>query len=169
MPVLQPPPFRIYLLRHARAGNAEPGGRDFDRKLDDDGYAQAEIIADRAADKHYVPDIILSSTAVRCRETTEAFSRAFNDRCEISYIDEIYNGNPETYIALLSGQSDRRSVMVVGHNPTIETVLETLIGKSAIEAVLPSGFPTAGLAVLDPEATPEMQEPGWRLTDFLKP
>ena len=168
MPVLQPPPFRIYLLRHAHAGNAEPGERDFDRKLDDEGYAQAEIIADRAADKHYVPDIILSSTAVRCRETTEAFRRAFNDRCEVSYIDGMYNGLAENYLSLLSGQSDRRSVMLVGHNPTIDIALEMMIGKPVKDASLPAGFPTAGLAVLDPDTTPEHQDAGWRLTDFLK-
>ena len=34
-------PQRIYLLRHAKSGWAEPGARDFDRSLSDAGFAEA--------------------------------------------------------------------------------------------------------------------------------
>lgn len=161
-------PSRVYLLRHAHAAWAGPGQRDFDRALDDAGYAEAEVIADRAADKGYLPDIVISSTAQRCRETAQAVRRAFNDRFEVHYVDEMYNAEPDTYLALISAQTSSRSVMLVGHNPTIEAVVEALIGRKQMEALLPSGFPTAGLAVFDAEPAPA-DESKWRLSAFLSP
>jgi phosphohistidine phosphatase len=169
MPAFNPPPYRVYLLRHAHAAWPHPGERDFDRRLDDAGYAQAEIIADRAADKGYRPDVVLSSTAIRCRETAEAIRRAFNDTFDITYVDEMYNAPPETYIALLAAQSADRSVMLVGHNPTMEAVLEAFIGHANVDAILSSGFPTAGLAVLNAAPSQDGEDVAWHLVDFLSP
>jgi phosphohistidine phosphatase len=53
--------------------------------------------------------------------------------------------------------------MLVGHNPTMEQTLEALIGHGALCQALPTGFPTAGLAVLDYDRG----LPGWRLVDFV--
>lgn len=46
-------------------------------------------------------------------------------------------------------KTDAGSVMLVGHNPTMEATLEAMIGEDLLHAAPPSGFPTAGLAVLD--------------------
>ncbi len=161
-------PSRIYLLRHAHAAWAGPGQRDFDRPLDAAGYAEAEMIADRAADKGYLPDAVISSTALRCRETAQAMRRAFNDSFDVAYIDEMYNAEADTYLALIATQTASRSVMLVGHNPTIEAVAEAMISRKQMEALLPSGFPTAGLAVFDADAT-SSGEARWHLIDFLHP
>ncbi|NTJ42252.1 histidine phosphatase family protein [Agrobacterium larrymoorei] len=169
MSVTKPQPFRLYLLRHAQAAWPNPGERDFDRKLDDKGYDQAELIADRAVDKRYKPDLILSSTATRCRETTDAFRRAFNESVEIAYVDEMYNAQPETYLSLILGQQEISSLMLVGHNPTMEGTIEALIGHEALQTALPDGFPTAGLAVLDVIADSDGKTPQWRLIEFLVP
>lgn len=169
MPVLQPPPFRIYLMRHARAALPAPGGRDFERPLDNTGYAEAELIADRAADKRFAPDVVFSSTALRCRETAQAVRRAFNDTFEVTYVDEMYNAEPAIYLSLLSAQTQARSVMLVGHNPAMEAVTEALIGQQKMAALLPSGFPTAGLAVLDAEPQAQANGTGWTLSEFLSP
>ena len=60
MPAILPPPTRIYLLRHAEAAWALPGQKDFDRPLSEKGYADAEVVADRASDMGYKPDLVLS-------------------------------------------------------------------------------------------------------------
>lgn len=169
MIVLEPPPFRIYLLRHAQSGWANPGERDFDRTLNDTGYAEAETIADRAADKGYRPDILLSSTAIRCLETADAIKRAFGGELDFDDIDEMYNAQPDTYLALITGQKERNSLMLIGHNPTIEAVLEAIIGEDALHASLPSGYPTAGLAVIDPLPSNGTGKTRWQLVDFLSP
>ncbi|KQV81656.1 histidine phosphatase family protein [Rhizobium sp. Root1220] len=162
MAAISPPPSRIYLLRHADAAWAGPGQRDFDRPLNQKGYDDAEIIADSAADKGYRPDLVLSSTAVRCRDTANAVRRAMGETVDMRFVDELYNASPDTYLEIIDSQ-DVGSVMLVGHNPTMEQTLEALIGHEAVSRALPNGFPTAGLAIIDFDGPAR----GWRLVDFL--
>ncbi len=161
MTSLLPPPSRIFLLRHAEAQHAVPGQKDFDRPLNENGYAAAEIVADEAAEKGYKPDLIISSTALRCRQTAETVRRVVNPSTELRFVDAIYNGTVDIYLSLIASQTDRQSLMLVAHNPTIEQTLEALIGHEALGRTLPHGFPTAGLAVVDATAS------GWSLTDFI--
>ncbi|AYG68201.1 MULTISPECIES: histidine phosphatase family protein [unclassified Rhizobium] len=161
MTSISPPPSRIYLLRHAQAQQAAPGQKDFDRPLSDNGYAAAEIVADEAADKGYRPDLIISSTALRCRQTAEAMRRVVTPSTEFRFVEAIYNGTLEIYLSLIAAQTDQDSVMLVAHNPIIEQTLASLIGREAVAGALPRGFPTAGLAVVDSTAS------GWSLTDFV--
>lgn len=164
---IQPPPSRIYLLRHARSGWPQPGGRDFDRALDDHGYAEAEVVATLAADRRYQPELVLCSTALRCRQTADAIHRAFGEEIELSFIDELYNGTLDTYLAVLDAQDGARAVMLIGHNPTMEELLEAMIGPDRMAALIPSGYPTAGLTVLD-HGGPLMAAAGtWQVKDFL--
>ncbi|MCJ8518174.1 phosphohistidine phosphatase [Pseudorhizobium tarimense] len=159
------PPSRIYLLRHARSAWAQAGERDFERPLDGEGFAEAEIIAEKAADHGYRPDRVISSTAVRCRQTAEAVRRAMDEELELVFVDELYNAPVDTYLELLRANTAISSLMIVGHNPTIEEVLERLIGTDESAGVIPIGYPTAGLAVLDQPSVSDAQF--WRLTDFL--
>lgn len=162
-------PSRVYLLRHAKAAWAAPGEGDFDRGLNEAGFAEAEVIADLAADRRYRPDLLLSSTAARCRQTTQAWQRAFNEAVNIFYVDEMYNARSETYLSLIAAQTEVQSVMLVGHNPTMEATLEAMIGEDLLHAALPSGFPTSGLAVLDQDDSAASGKNRWRLIDFLAP
>lgn len=161
-----PPPYRIYLLRHAKAGWARPGQRDFDRELTDAGYAEAEIVADLAADRGYRPDLVISSTAARCRQTAEAVRRAFDEEIEFRFVDDLYNCPADNYFDMLDALRDFNAVMMVGHNPAIEEVLATLVGLDVLAECIPEGYPTGGLAVLD-----HVEESGggkaWKLADFL--
>jgi phosphohistidine phosphatase len=163
MTAVLPPPSRIYLLRHAEAAWAAPGQRDFDRPLNEKGYADAEIVADKAADRGYRPDLVLSSTALRCRDTAYAVHRAMGATVDISFVDELYNASPAIYLEIIDAQQAVSSVMLVGHNPTMEQTLEALIGHNALSQALPTGFPTAGLAVLDYD----IAIASWRLIDFV--
>ncbi|RUZ11954.1 histidine phosphatase family protein, partial [Mesorhizobium sp. M7A.F.Ca.US.007.01.2.1] len=45
---------RLYLLRHAKAGWALPGMRDFDRPLDASGRADAEMMGAAMRSRLYV-------------------------------------------------------------------------------------------------------------------
>ncbi|CCM75838.1 SixA phosphatase family protein [Rhizobium mesoamericanum] len=163
MAVITPPPSRIYLLRHAEAAWAAPGQRDFDRPLSENGYAEAELVANEAADKDYRPDLLLSSTAARCRDTADAMHRAMGSTLDLRFVDELYNASPDIYLEIIDAQQGINSVMLVGHNPTIEQTLEALIGHEALSQALPTGFPTAGLVVLDFDS----KAASWRLVDFV--
>jgi phosphohistidine phosphatase len=169
MTTISPPPFRIYLLRHANASPQVPGTRDFDRSLSDEGFGEAEIVAENAADKGYHPEIILCSTARRCRETAEAVRRSLDAEVECRFIDELYNAPTDVYLNLIASQASATSVMLIGHNPTISQTLASLIGLVPMTSALQGGFPTAGYAVIDADRDADPTGPRWRLTDFLKP
>lgn len=165
MASIDPPPFRIFLLRHAKAVRGDPGERDFDRGLDSQGYAEAELVASKAADRGYLPDIMISSTAVRCRQTADAVRRAVDETLEPMFVDDLYNGSVDIYLDILSSQRDSRAVMLIGHNPVIEQTLAALVGSSPLSSAIPMGYPTAGLAVLDHAGTGKA---GWTLSEFLQ-
>lgn len=168
MTLVTPPPHRIYLLRHAKAGWAQPGERDFDRSLTDEGYAEAEIVADIAADRGFRPDLLVSSTAARCRQTADAIRRVIDNGLECRFVDELYNSPADSYIEMLAALRDFEAVMMVGHNPAIEEVLVTLVGEDAANSEIPAGYPTAGLAVIDYVDGPEGTRHPWQLTEFLR-
>lgn len=164
------PAFRLYLLRHAHAGWARPGQSDFERTLDDDGFAEAEVIAEEAADQGYRPDLVLSSTAARCRQTAEPFRRTIDEELEIDYVDALYSGGVDTYAELAFAERAETNVMIVGHNPMIEQFFHVLVGKAIAETATPTGFPTAGLAVLDFDERPTQERYGTAcLSGFVRP
>ncbi len=63
---------RLFLFRHAKAAWAEPGMRDFDRKLSDDGIEEAKKMGIALHANALLPDHIICSSAVRARETFDA-------------------------------------------------------------------------------------------------
>ncbi|MDQ0453836.1 SixA phosphatase family protein [Rhizobium paknamense] len=168
MPAVLPPPFRIFLLRHASADWAKPGETDFDRALNGHGYAEAEVVADKALDKGYRPDLVLSSTARRCRETADALARGLCGMdVPFRFIDALYNAPVETYLELLQSSGPAASVMMIGHNPAMEELLHLLAGGDVLASAIPQGYPPAGLAVLDAITGNDDTRAGWHLVDFV--
>ncbi|MGO7638621.1 SixA phosphatase family protein, partial [Rhizobium leguminosarum] len=90
----------------AEAAWAEPGQRDFDRPLNEKGFGDSEIIADKAADKGYRPDLLISSTALRCRDTADAVYRAIGLTLEVRYVDALYNATVDTYLEIIDAQDE---------------------------------------------------------------
>jgi phosphohistidine phosphatase len=142
------PSFRLFLLRHAHAAWPQPGKSDFDRLLDARGRAEATEIAGLAQHSGLKPYFIISSPAERCRQTSEIMAANFPGT-EISIDSSLYSGGVETYMDLIQRHSDKPSVMIVGHNPTIEALAEELREPGSIASALALGYPTAGLLVLD--------------------
>ncbi len=157
---------RIFLLRHAQAAWPAPGESDFDRALDDKGRIEASVIAGLVAGHGYIADRVLCSGARRCRETAETVTRAFGRDFPIKIAPELYHGMTDSYLAVIGAEKNAQSLMIVGHNPTIEELMETLVGPDATWSAISGGYPTAGFAVID-RATGS--ETGWTLTEFLAP
>ena len=89
-----------------------------------------------------VPEIILSSTARRARDTADLVAEASGFQGEVIYLEDFYHAWPSDYIdAVRNLSDDLNSAMVVGHNPGMELLLEQVTGE--VER-----FPTAALAVI---------------------
>ncbi len=140
---------RLFLLRHAKAGWAQPGMRDFDRALEPSGTADAEAIGAAMRANGYVPDLTLCSTAVRARQTLEGIA-GHTDTGRVIYLDALYSEDAAGYLAIIRAHGSAGSLLVIGHNPMMEDLAIAVsgAGEDGAREMLNYGFPTSGLAVV---------------------
>jgi len=131
----------LLLMRHAKASQ-EPGQLDQDRPLAKRGERQAPAMGQLLQEKGLVPQAILSSNAVRARQTAQAVAKGAGYQGEIAYSSELYSGALEDYTRVLGSLADSLDpVLVVGHNPDMQELVEAWTGHS-------QELPTATIACL---------------------
>ena len=87
-----------------------------------------------------IPDVVISSDAVRARLTAEAVAEAFRYGGEILLDPHLYLAGPAEILPLLQRlRENAETVMIVGHNPGLEQLVEQLTGER-------QDLPTAALA-----------------------
>lgn len=115
----------IILLRHAHAETATPGQADAERPLSMRGTAEAEA-AGAWLKRHAVePDCVLCSPAQRARQTLERVL-AVAGYADVREDARIYEATPGDLIRVLDDHPDAGSIMVVGHNPGLESLVSLL-------------------------------------------
>jgi len=142
---------RLMLLRHAKTERAEPGTRDRDRKLTKRGRADAPVIGAYMAHHGLVPDLALVSPVTRAQETWALIAPAFAKTPRVMRDERIYNVSPERLISVIGETRGARSLLVVGHNPSLHDVAVQLIAAGDVEARehVSEKLPTSGLVVID--------------------
>lgn len=140
---------RLFLLRHAKAGWAQPGMRDFDRPLETSGIADAKLAGMAMQEARYVPDVTLCSSARRARETLEAIAE-HADTGRVFFRDDLYTADASGYLAIIRENGAHGPLLVIGHNPMLEDLAMALSadGDASARQILNMGFPTSGLAVI---------------------
>ena len=162
---------RLYLLRHAKAGWALPGVRDFDRPLDESGMADAEAMGDAMRTHNYVPDITLCSNARRARQTLEGLA-ARTDTGRVLFFDTLYSEDAAGYLDIIRKNGGVGSLLVIGHNPMTEDLAMAVSGDGdeTARGMLNYGFPTSGLAVVRfPDGLAQAGQGKGYLEAFLTP
>lgn len=140
------------LLRHAKAERPEPGARDFDRPLAPAGRQPATRIGAYMASHALVPDLAICSPARRAKETWELAVPAFTKQPRTKLDPRVYELDAAGLLDLVrSASGDVQSLLLVGHNPSLEDLAELLIaaGDLAGRERLAEKFPTGALAVID--------------------
>ena len=122
---------RLLVLRHAKSSWADTSLDDWQRPLNDRGRRDAPRVGAWLRDRSLVPDLIVSSDAVRARETAAAAATAAGYTREIVVKPSLYHATPADAIAVLKGVSNQtaRTVLIVGHNPGLEDLVSRLSGK----------------------------------------
>ncbi|CAA0837186.1 Phosphoglycerate mutase family protein [Striga hermonthica] len=171
-------PRRLILLRHAKSSWKNRSLKDHDRPLSKSGRADAVKLSKKLDKLGWVPQLILSSDALRTRETLQIMQeqiRAFLE-AEVQFISSFYS------VAAMDGQtaehlqqvicrytSDRIfTIMCMGHNRGWEEAASMLSGT-------PVELKTCNAALL--EATGKSWEEafslagfgGWKLHGIVKP
>jgi len=122
----------LLILRHAKSSWKNAALADHDRPLNGRGKRDAQRMGELLADEDLTPDLIVSSTAKRARKTAAKVAEIC--RCEraIELRDDLYHAHPQTCISVLSEvYYDDPCVMIVGHNPGLEELLEITSGVCA--------------------------------------
>lgn len=130
----------LLILRHAKSSWKDLDLADHDRPLNKRGKRDAPRMGRLLQDEGLLPDLILSSTAKRARKTVAGLMEGSGTSPEVQYTRDFYHAYPETFITILSELDDNYDqVMIVGHNPGLEELLEVLTGDY-------ERMPTAALA-----------------------
>jgi phosphohistidine phosphatase len=120
----------LLLMRHAKSSWKFPDLTDHDRPLNKRGFRDAPMMGQLLVDRELVPQRILCSTAVRARQTTEAIIQTSGFTGSVDYLERLYMAEVEEYIRVLTELPDEiERVMVVGHNPGMESLLQMLSGR----------------------------------------
>jgi len=130
----------LLLLRHAQAESSARAPSDHDRTLTDTGRADARRLGERLRSINQPPDLILTSSAVRARETAASLTEAGSGVAPVPLrtTHALYQAQPADVlnaVQALDAEADR--VLLVGHQPTWSTVVSRLIGTATVS--LPPG------------------------------
>jgi phosphohistidine phosphatase len=132
----------LLILRHAKSGKKNAGMPDYQRPLKARGKRDAPRIGVLLRREQLVPDLILSSGATRARRTAELTAEACGYEGDIQFTRRLYGADVDDILECLREiEGARPRVMMVGHNPDLELLLEALTGAY-------HRLPTAALAHL---------------------
>ena len=132
----------LLLMRHAKSSWKDTELSDIDRPLSKRGKKDAPQMGALLLEKELVPQIILSSPAVRARQTAELLAAACEFTGDVQYLDSFYLAEPAAYVeGLVALPDDIELAMVIGHNPGLEGLLQMISGR--IESL-----PTSTIAYL---------------------
>ncbi len=142
---------QLLLLRHAKSDWSSGARTDFERPLSARGRRDAPRMGQWLAEHGYLPDVVVASPSARTTETIElacaAFAPEASDR--VVYDQRLYHAAGGEIRAIAEDQLGRfDKVLVVGHNPGMETALLAYCPSAAPFA---DGklMPTCALAVID--------------------
>lgn len=139
-------PITLYIVRHAKAEDRAMFMADFDRQLTSEGRMAAARIGRYLRGKGILPDIIISSTAVRAKDTATGVADQIGyELARIEFDEKIYEGGPKAYLAAINAlPATTQTAMIVGHNPDVSYLAEFLtherIGSMSKGAVIAITF-----------------------------
>lgn len=134
----------LILVRHSKSLHESYINKDSERHLAPRGYEEANASAIWCKQKGILPNLMVSSYAIRAYSTALIFANNLGYHVnEIVLKASIYNADVEKLMSIINEFDDRnKSIMMFGHNPGFTDLLNKLCG-SAI-----SDLPTSSVAML---------------------
>jgi phosphohistidine phosphatase len=120
----------LLIMRHAKSSWDDSGTADHERTLTARGERDAPRMGKLLRREGMVPQAIVASDAVRAQATARAVAEGSGFEGQVEFSSALYGAGPETYREVLAKLPERvDSVLVVGHNPASEELLEELTGE----------------------------------------
>lgn len=132
---------KIYLVRHAKSSWEKAGINDHERPLNQRGIADAPVMASLLAEKHSIPEKLISSTAVRAHQTAKFFAEVFGYKPEsIQTEKHLYHADIEDLLGAINAADESCDhICLFAHNPGI-TYFANLICEANIDNVATCGI-----------------------------
>jgi phosphohistidine phosphatase len=120
----------LLLLRHAKSDRQQLSSGDISRPLNKRGRGAALRVGNWMKRHRIRPQWVICSTALRTRETLDLM------RSEVNIADELIAFDKRAYLAdvgallaiLARCPEDMNNILVIGHNPGMEQLLDYLCG-----------------------------------------
>ena len=147
---------RLILVRHAPFDHSKRMETDLDHPLTRNGRQQAAAVAGQLAHLQIQPDLILVSPAKRARQTAEIVVKKMGLPATCLKVDNrIFEAEMREIFRMVHQFDDAlETVMIIGHNPAMISLLQHLI-ESGVTKMDP-----ASVAVL------ELSNNFWRRVAF---
>jgi phosphohistidine phosphatase len=134
----------VILLRHAKSDWEADYESDHDRPLNKRGRKAAAMMGHYLGSLGQLPDLVLSSTALRARETVSRAAEAGDWDCPVELTPELYEASPGSALELIRNRDDALgSLLLTGHEPTWSVLAGILVGGASLR------MPTAAMARID--------------------
>lgn len=117
----------IFIIRHAKSDQSF-FGNDFERPLNERGQSDAPVMAKRLLGKNIKIDALVSSPAIRAKQTAMLFAENLNlPASDIIFISALYHAPAAVFYEEIAGLPDHfDSVAVFAHNPGITYFVNSL-------------------------------------------
>jgi phosphohistidine phosphatase len=134
----------LMLFRHGKSDWEAGYGRDRDRPVAARGITAAKTMGNLLAKAGQVPDLAITSSAVRARTTLELAMAAGQWNCPMEVTDDLYEASMAQVLEVIHQVPDHhRSLLLVGHEPTWSDAVSYFMGGGAVH------MPTAAIACLE--------------------
>ena len=134
----------VILFRHGKSDWHAPYGSDHERPLAKRGVEAAKKMGKFLADKNQVPELVISSTAVRAKTTVELAIDSAKWTSKLVLERGIYGGSPDFLLELIHSQDDvYNSICLVGHEPNFSFFISRASNQDYIH------FTTANMAKIN--------------------
>jgi phosphohistidine phosphatase len=120
----------LLLLRHGKASGNDADCGDFERPLTKRGKRDVPKIGHLLRNQNLLPDIIVASSAKRCRKTADHIIEHSGYRGETRLLGDLYEANETALSEFLAALDDRyQRPLLIAHNPGMEQLLHRLSGS----------------------------------------
>jgi phosphohistidine phosphatase len=122
----------LLLLRHAKSDQDDKQIKERQRPLTKKGERRAREMGEWLRERELLPELILSSSAVRTCRTAQLVAETSGYRGETRILDALFMAEADEILALLNILPDGlERVLLVGHNPGLESLIPMLTDQVA--------------------------------------
>lgn len=135
---------RLMLMRHAKAAYPD-GVDDHERPLAGRGRQDAPQVGQWLAEVGWVPDLLVTSDAVRTRQTAELVLKGLGREIPTVVDPRLYECDiADAFDVIQDTRNGVQTLLIVGHEPTMSATTAVITGRRV-------RFPTAAVARIELE------------------